>query len=51
MVSLDLSGINLHFDEEKKKLILIDQNGEKEYEPNLRKLKDIQPEISRNTVR
>ena len=41
MVSLDLSGINLRFDEEKKKLILIDQNVEKEYEPNLRKLKDM----------
>ena len=41
MIPLDLSGLNLHFDKEKQKMLLIDENEETQYGPLFRKLKDM----------
>ncbi|RLG14126.1 MAG: hypothetical protein DRN66_02830, partial [Candidatus Nanohalarchaeota archaeon] len=41
MISLDLSGLNLHFKKEEKTLVLIDENNQTEYAPDIRMLKDM----------
>ena len=41
MLSLDLSGLNLHFKKKEKTLVLIDENDQREYNPNIRRLKDM----------
>ena len=50
MIPLDLSGLNLHFDKEKKKIILIDENKETQYEPLFRKLKDVRALFCGSTI-